>query len=407
MIRFRQLLRIAYDHVPYYNHVFNKNKIDIDLVDDLEKLPITTKEDIREYGLLNFINNEYLDKDFHFMDDSKITITTSSGTTGVPMDVIWDKKTYLASTLPHWIYRRKNALIMPSDTYFTSQRFKGNNLNCVKKSEREYAINTNILTHEGLVKVFKILNDIQPDWLLIQPSMLYILVQFSLENNLTFPCSIKYVEYFSEYLLPFYRKKIENVLKCFSANMYACSETQGIAYECSQKNMHVLEGNVSVEILKKNKRIAHGKKGNVCVTNLHNYVMPIIRYKLNDKAYISDKPCPCGEKSHTIQLINTRIPEFVLFDDLDFCKLGRIYFPFDRIGFIKKEKEDILFNLRRKTVASYQIVFDNKSCGNWPKWKITNAFKQIMDKYGLGDCEFAFDFTENIDLKIPSGLLRM
>lgn len=400
----RDILKIAYENVPYYNNLFNEYNVDIE-TNDLSKIPFTTKDAIRKYGILNFLNKKHLDDEYNILDKDNIVFTTSSGTTGEPMDVLWLKKDYLSSILFHWIYRLKKFYVTPEDIFFSSQRFKNNKNAIIEKSKSEYAINTDCISEELLNNIFIALNEKKPKWLMIQPSILYLLAEYSLKNNITFPDSIKYIEYFSETLLPFYRNKIEAVIKCPTSNMYGCSEINGIAYECENKNLHIIDKNVLVEIIKKNKSIKNNSIGNVCVTSLHNSVMPIIRYRLNDKATISSKKCSCGKTTPIINLINTRMPEFVVFDDLSICSLGKIYFPINRLDFIKIQSNDIIFYLRRFSVEEYNIIFDISTCSDMLRWSVTKAFKNIMNLYGI-KCKFHFDFASKIDKNLPQGIMR-
>ena len=402
-----QIIRSAYENVPYYNYIINNCKIDLNTQYCFDDMPITTKTRIQEYGILNFINNTYLGDDYRLIDEQNMIITTSSGTSGKPMDIIWSKRDYLSSTLCHWLYRNNNYQITPSAVFFTSQRFRNNSSFCIKKNSREFAINTDHFTIQGLFEIYNTINAQKPQWLLIQPSVLYILVRFIIEHKLKFPKSINYIEFFSEVLLPYYKSQIQKVFKCHTSNMYGCNETNGIAYECEEGFMHILENNVLVEIVNRQKNIGTNKIGNVCVTSLHNRVMPIIRYKLNDKAMIIENKCSCGRSSPIIKLINTRIPEFIMFDDLNNCNSGRLYFPVDRMAFIKKEEHDVKFCIKRITVSSYRVFFDNDSCKDYPKWLITKYFKDIISAYGLKDCKFDFEFSKRIDPELPCGLLKL
>ena len=57
--------------------------------------------------------------------------------------------------------------------------------------------------------------------------------------------------------------------------------------------MHVSAENMIVEILNGDKSCKTGERGEVVVTELKNYVMPLIRYRTGDYASFSDKPCEC------------------------------------------------------------------------------------------------------------------
>ena len=77
---------------------------------------------------------------------------------------------------------------------------------------------------------------------------------------------------------------------------YGARETMLIAAECeAHAGMHVSEENVVVEVLRGGRPVAPGVAGDVTVTDLHNYGMPLIRFGTGDVAAMAhDGVCPCG-----------------------------------------------------------------------------------------------------------------
>lgn len=79
------------------------------------------------------------------------------------------------------------------------------------------------------------------------------------------------------------------------ADIYACSEAGDIAWQCLNGNgYHINMDNVIVEIIRDGKPASVGQVGEVVITNLNRYAMPIIRYKNGDLAKLSAESCPCG-----------------------------------------------------------------------------------------------------------------
>jgi len=91
------------------------------------------------------------------------------------------------------------------------------------------------------------------------------------------------------------RSRIESVFNTRVSDVYASSETGDIAWQCSQSaGYHINADNCIVEILRDDKPVRIGEIGEVTVTNLNRYAMPLLRYKNGDRARLTDKPCPCG-----------------------------------------------------------------------------------------------------------------
>jgi len=96
------------------------------------------------------------------------------------------------------------------------------------------------------------------------------------------------------------KKYLEKIFSCEVFNIYVSREAAGpIAYECQERDgWHINAISFVVEILDENNQaVPTEKEGNVVVTMLENEVMPFIRYKIGDRGYLVDKPCPCGRQS--------------------------------------------------------------------------------------------------------------
>lgn len=68
-------------------------------------------------------------------------------------------------------------------------------------------------------------------------------------------------------------------------NEYGCGEVGSIAHECQEGNLHIMAENIYLE---------QDVSGELIITDLHNQVMPLIRYKVGDFATLSDENCKCG-----------------------------------------------------------------------------------------------------------------
>jgi phenylacetate-CoA ligase len=117
-------------------------------------------------------------------------------------------------------------------------------------------------------------------------------------------------------LHPFERQTIERVFGCRVTNRYGCEEVSLIACECPHGNMHLNCDSLIVEFIRDGKPVAPGEPGAIVVTDLTNYGMPIIRYKIGDVGVPSAKTsCPCGCSYPMLESLEGRVADYVVTPD--------------------------------------------------------------------------------------------
>lgn len=259
-------------------------------------------------------NNEFslLSDDYKGMAVDTLLRRTTSGSSGMPLNVYWDKSDYVRSTMSLWRFRKKYYDISPSSRQlnFTLNQYQIAH----QITGLEYTINKNVISFsrssflkaEDYDAFYNAMSDFQPEWIYIQPFVLNDILCYLMENKLSLPNSVRYIESVGEVLPSNIRKKAEEYLKIQITNMYGSEEMNGIAIECPYRNMHVLEDNVYVECLK-NDEIFNTGEGEIILTNLNNHAMPLIRYAQGDIVNIeAGGTCKCGFKSKYITVIKGR-----------------------------------------------------------------------------------------------------
>ena len=115
-------------------------------------------------------------------------------------------------------------------------------------------------------------------------------------------------------MFPHYRTCIEDQFRSKVFDCYGASEGVMIAAECEEHHYHIMTPHVFIEILDKDGReVAPGEMGEVVVTRLDNYLMPLIRYRIGDLAVKSNpaKECPCGRQLSLLEMIVGRDTDLV------------------------------------------------------------------------------------------------
>jgi phenylacetate-CoA ligase len=105
---------------------------------------------------------------------------------------------------------------------------------------------------------------------------------------------------------PFQRQEIEEGLGARSIETYGCNETGTVAYECPAGSLHVFVEHVLLEVLRDGEPVQPGEPGDIVLTCLTNKVMPLVRYRVEDRGRLSPDPCSCGRPHPVIADIEGR-----------------------------------------------------------------------------------------------------
>jgi phenylacetate-CoA ligase len=116
----------------------------------------------------------------------------------------------------------------------------------------------------------------------------------------------------SEPLYPVQRERIERVFGCKVLNIYGMAERVAYATECEHGHLHLNTDYSFVEILDEAGQ-ATDDFGSIVGTSFRNQVMPLLRYKLSDKARWMPGACLCGRTYPRIELASGKV-EDQLFD---------------------------------------------------------------------------------------------
>lgn len=146
-----------------------------------------------------------------------------------------------------------------------------------------------------------------PDYLLTHPSNLRGLLLEARVRGIK-PARLRGLGSFGEQLPDDLRALCRDVWGLPLADVYSCEEAGYIALQCPQvpEHYHVQAENLLVEVLDAAGRpCAPGDTGEVVLTTLHNFAMPLIRYAIGDYAQVGP-PCPCGRGLPVLRRIHGR-----------------------------------------------------------------------------------------------------
>jgi phenylacetate-CoA ligase len=256
---------------------------------DLEKIPITTKELVRNNSS-NFLVPNLKKFSFRFK---------TSGSTGKPMafyihPIHWIVEQ--AVIYRHWKWGGynifyKTAMLRSYSPSSGEPLYKFNWL------LNTYYFSPFHLTDENMLDFYKIMVKKKIRVLRGYPSSIKIFVLFLEKYNLK-ELNIKEILTASEVLSDKDRFLIERVTKAKISNHYGLAEQIVMFGDCERHhNLHNYFEYGYVELIETE---TPGIK-KIIGTNLHNQTMPLIRYDTGDLAIITDKKCHCGRISTEIK----------------------------------------------------------------------------------------------------------
>ena len=160
-------------------------------------------------------------------------------------------------------------------------------------------------------QIIEQLNAFQPSMLSGYPSNLALLAEY---DQLRIHPDVVITG--GELLTDTVRKKLADRFGCYVQTHYSCTEAGEIACECSEGHLHINEDWVILEpVDKNNDPVGYGVLSDkVLITNLGNYIQPFIRYELTDRVIVHNEPCGCGKNTLWLE-IEGRTDDTLLFEN--------------------------------------------------------------------------------------------
>jgi phenylacetate-CoA ligase len=301
------LITYASQNTPYYQGIIKEHNIQFSentIFDDIKKFPILTKEIIRN----NF------DELYKFRDNTYYR-NTSGGSTGEPVVFYQDAQYFGWATanktlFNEWAGRKLGEPMVKlwgslQDILRGGQSFKGY---LRQQLSGVTILNSDRMTEKNMYAYVRRINHIKPCLLLAFTNSIDELTRFIQRNHLSIyaPNTIMTT---AGVLYPEVRKRIEEVFHAPVFNCYGSQEVSDIACNCEKdQGLHLIPDIHYLEIVdEKGKEVKPGKEGNIVITLLTNYTMPLIRYKIGDRGILSEKKCSCGRGLPLLKKVIGRI----------------------------------------------------------------------------------------------------
>jgi phenylacetate-CoA ligase len=315
LLKLRSLIAHAISNTDYYRkelseHIKNPSEM---TWDDFSSIPLLTKDDIRANKDGMVARNIRI---------SELTPRKTSGSTGVSLDF------YVDEYCSQW----KRAVTISYDRWAGWDL--GERVGAIwgnpdhKKNWRLYLRNLILTSHiyldtlkmneKEMHAFYRKLKTKKPAILFGHAHSLFLFSKF-LDNKQLYDIRPNGIISTCMVLHDFERKKIEEIFGCKVTNRYGCEEVSLIACECQKhQGMHLNYDSLIVEFLRDGKPVAAGEPGAIVVTDLTNYGMPFIRYKVGDVGVPSDRTCDCGCTYPLMESLEGRVADYVITTDGNF-----------------------------------------------------------------------------------------
>ncbi len=290
-----KLLRHAYNNVPYYRKIFQEAWIlesELENPGCLKRLPLLDKSIIR-------VN--YRDLCVDNISQYQTNESSTSGSTGESLFFLVDET--------NGAYRRTSTFrnfgwcgISPFDrqVLLWDARFDEPPQKTVSDRLKLGArpvlfLSFYDLSEAMMANYIKRLQAFRPKLFVSYPSPMEHFAEYCIDQDLRIP-SLKAVICSAEQLFEHQREIIKKAFDVPVFNRYGCREFADVAQECDEHNgLHVNVERVYVEIIDEDgEPCPPGKLGELVITDLDNYAMPFIRYRIGDMAAWGERDCPCG-----------------------------------------------------------------------------------------------------------------
>jgi phenylacetate-CoA ligase len=236
------------------------------------------------------------------LDRRKWYRNSSGGSTGEPAQLIQDKE-YADWARAEGLFFDLWAGYSVGDSkivYWSNERDLSVTTTRLKKRiaaalRNETWLDARRMSPEQMGLFLDLIAEERPAQLLAFPENLYELARFATNNDLDLlpPRAIVTT---SATFYPWMREAVEAAFRTKVFNRYGSQEVSGIAMECdAHSGLHVCLPVKHIEILRPDgSPTSPGELGEVVVTCLTNWAMPLIRYRIGDLAAWAESPCPCG-----------------------------------------------------------------------------------------------------------------
>jgi len=308
--RLRSLVRHAYENVPYYRERWRTLKIapdDIRSRGDLHKLPVLTKEEVRQ-NADRFVSQK--------TPRRELLSRHTSGTTGKALHfymteeavafqwaVWWRHRLRFGATPGSWHANFTGQRVVPI-TQSTPPYWRWN------RPMRQVLINMQSLTPNKIASIVEMLNSQQFDFYCGYPSFIHMFAVNASEAGLRLKSPPRVIFTGAENMLDFQRRDIQTFTGAILSDHYGSTEACGNASRCPE---FVYHEDFEFGIMEGLEQTPGDPARKIVCTGFACDAFPFIRYEAGDTAVWQEgNACLCGRNSSVLLRVEGRCDDYVV-----------------------------------------------------------------------------------------------
>ena len=332
--RLRKTVEIA-QNSPYYSEVFKKHNItpeSIKSLEDLQRFPFTTKEDLRSHYPFGLVSVPM---------EKVVRVHSSSGTTGNPTVVAHSQR-----DLDQWADQVARCMYMVgcrnTDVFQNTSgygMFTGG-LGYQYGAEKLGAVTVPAAAGNSKRQI-KFIMDFGTTVIHAIPSYATRLAEVFYEMGID-PRKDTKLRIFCLGAEPHSEEQRQRIEQLFGIKAYNCfgmSEMNGpgVAFECKEQNgLHIWEDFVIPEILDPVtlQPVPEGEVGELVLTTINREAMPLFRYRTRDLTRFIPGDCPCGRTHRRLDRFKGRSDDMIIVKGVNIfpIQIERILMGFKELG---------------------------------------------------------------------------
>jgi len=356
--RLRAVLRHVYDSVPFYHEKFRRAGVspsDVKSLEDLTKLPITRKDELRQVDPSKLISREYT------MD--KLKILRTSGSTGKPFKFYispseddWRKSIYLRANISCGQKTRDHWVVVTSPHHFIDTTDLQRKL--ARAHIRIFAQEC-VSLFKKIDEQVKLISQAKPNILDGYTGSLYLIAKEVAQIGLKTICP-RIVFGTADFVDFSARRYIENTFHAPFYDQFGCAEVDRTAWQCPEKvGYHMDVDSVITQFVdERSEEVSDGERGEIIYTSLFNYAHPFIRYSTEDIGMPMRDECSCHRRLPLMKLVEGRRDSFLILPD------GRLLSPMSFwtvMRYFEHADEIDSFRVIQKKIESLEVYVKTRN----------------------------------------------
>ncbi len=394
--RLRKVVKYAYDNVLFYRELFRNAGIkpsDIRTVEDLNKLPIVRKSEMKKRREADLISREF--------QSENLKVLRTGGSTGEPFSIFisrneddWRKAIYMRANISCGQKPRDRWVAVVDAERVTDTTHFQHLIGVFAQKVIPVVWNRDIQ--------FRAIENLKPDVLDGFSNVLWLIAREAETRNVK---SIRPRIVFGSggLISRSSREYLEGVFGAPYYDQFGCTEIDRSAWQCSERvGYHMDVDSVVIQFVdEEGKEVGLGERGEIVYTSLSNYAMPFIRYGVGDIGVPIDDECSCGRKLPLMKVVEGRSNSFLVFPNghvvapmsfIETMKAFRLVKEIDQYRVVQK-REDLVEIYVKKTNDSV----NEERLRNWLVANILEGLPKV-ENVDLSQVRFEVRFVDDLPL---------